>query len=244
MIRKFDSYRDIIRHLPEKSTYAKTDLLIPELFIEGEGRLEIYYAAHNEYVNEAGRVLIVGIAPGWRQMERSLQIARRGLLEGWPDEVILRTAKLECRFMGSMRVNLVAMLDELNLARYFGLRMAGELFQADCSVLHTTSLIPFPVLVQGENYTGHQPAVRSSVLLKRYVLTSFLPELAGLRRPLVIPLGRAVEEVLGELVREGILQESQCLWGFPHPSGANGHRQRQWAQSRDQLRLRVDRFFR
>ena len=41
---------------------------------------------------------------------------------------------------------------------------------------------------------------------------------------LIIPLGRAVEEVLYKLSKEGIICEKQILKGFPHPSGANVNR--------------------
>jgi hypothetical protein len=52
--------------------------------------------------------------------------------------------------------------------------------------------------------------------------TDILP----LNKPLIIPLGKAVESVLEQFIKEGSISESQCLMGFPHPSGANGHRQK------------------
>ena len=41
---------------------------------------------------------------------------------------------------------------------------------------------------------------------------------------IVIPLGRAVEEVIERLIEMQIIDEKQVLRGFPHPSGANVNR--------------------
>ncbi|MFM1653563.1 hypothetical protein ACI7RC_15830 [Brevibacillus sp. B_LB10_24] len=37
--------------------------------------------------------------------------------------------------------------------------------------------------------------------------------------------------------------ERQCLWGFPHPSGANGHRHQQFASNYPLMKNIVHRFF-
>jgi hypothetical protein len=42
------------------------------------------------------------------------------------------------------------------------------------------------------------------------------------RNALLLPLGRAAEGCLRLLVDSGQLDQSRCLFGFPHPSGANG----------------------
>ena len=41
---------------------------------------------------------------------------------------------------------------------------------------------------------------------------------------LVLPLGKAVEDCLRMLIATGQFDEVRCLFGFPHPSGANPHR--------------------
>ena len=52
---------------------------------------------------------------------------------------------------------------------------------------------------------------------------------------LLIPLGRAVEEVLCKLKDENIIKENQILMGFPHPSGANVNRLVQLEQNKEEM---------
>ncbi|MNG08705.1 hypothetical protein D3C84_920820 [compost metagenome] len=60
-----------------------------------------------------------------------------------------------------------------------------------------------------------------------------------MREALIIPLGVNVENVLRQLVAENQLEEERCLWGFPHPSGANGHRHRQFAAHYQDMKERL-----
>jgi hypothetical protein len=47
---------------------------------------------------------------------------------------------------------------------------------------------------------------------------------------LLIPLGKCVDAVLQHLIEVGVLNGKRCLLGFPHPSGANGHRRPDFKQ--------------
>lgn len=65
---------------------------------------------------------------------------------------------------------------------------------------------------------------------------SIISELQALNHtPLVIPLGKSVEMMFRQLLKENKVDEKQILWGFPHPSGANGHRLQQFKRSKDEL---------
>ena len=44
-----------------------------------------------------------------------------------------------------------------------------------------------------------------------------------------------------QIAAEGRLAPGRCLSGFPHPSGANGHRVRKFAEGRVELRRVVER---
>ena len=58
----------------------------------------------------------------------------------------------------------------------------------------------------------------------KYIYDNFINEFKKLEEPekvLLIPLGKAVEEVLIKLKEDGVIKENQILIGFPHPSGAN-----------------------
>jgi hypothetical protein len=71
---------------------------------------------------------------------------------------------------------------------------------------------------------GGNPPVGPSPILTRLVHEQLAAELALVPQALVLPLGKAVEGCLRILMAADQLNERRCLFGFPHPSGANGHR--------------------
>ncbi|WP_257349867.1 hypothetical protein [Pseudalkalibacillus decolorationis] len=231
-----------IENLPYKQKYLKSDLLTASFLIEKKENIEIYYAAHNEYVNRKARILIVGITPGWFQMERSIRLTRKLLLQHTAKEELIKEVKRECRFAGSMRKNLIEMLDVLNLSMYFDIDSSADLFNKKDTLLHTVSLIKFPVFVKGKNYTGHTPQITNSELFMKYVHQTYETDINPLDAPLIIPLGKAVEQVLQRFVKCGWIQEQQCLFGFPHPSGANGHRLKQLNHHKAELIKKVQNY--
>lgn len=225
--------------LPDREKYTKEDLLTPSFLLEQKEGISIYYAAHNEIINEQARVFIIGITPGWTQMERSIHTARKHLLAGLSIKETIKRTKCECRFFGSMRQNLISMLNELELSSSLGIMDCKELFQSEQHLIHTTSLIKHPVLVNGKNYTGHQPNLLKEELFTHYLTCFFQQEFKALQGALIIPLGKAVEDVLKQMN----VKEEHCLFGFPHPSGANGHRQKQMAERNRILKEKVKGFF-
>lgn len=149
-IISLDSFSPAILALPEKAKYKKEDLLTPSFLLDEAGDLKIYFAAHNEYVNRKSRILILGLTPGWLQMELSIRLARKLLKNGCPYYETARQLKKECRFAGSMRVHIISMLNDLGLQETIGLSDSSQLFAEHDEVLHTTSLIKFPVFYKGK----------------------------------------------------------------------------------------------
>lgn len=239
-------YEPFIKSLPLKSRYEPADLLVPDLLIDREGEVEMFYAPHNEYRNGSASLLIVGITPGWTQMELAYRTAKLALEQNKPSDEVCKAAKIAARFSGAMRRNLMQMLDSLKLPEYFGLPDSEALFAENNPLLHTTSLLKYPVFVAGKNYTGHKPPLASHAFLHTYALKFIKAELKLLHKPLIIPLGKTVETMLKELVDSkelgDTLEEKRCLWGFPHPSGANGHRHKQFADEREQMEAKVAAF--
>lgn len=237
----FKEFAEKIRKLPNKP--GKGDLLINDFLLEKEGPIQIFYSPHNEYVNRNARVIILGITPGWTQMARAMMLAKIYLEENMPYNLILRRVNEEVRFYGSMRTYLLRMLNELQLPKYLGLSSVEELFKADSGKLHTTSLIKFPVFISGKNYNGHNPVLDRSPLLMKYVFETFKTDILSQNRPFIIPLGKSVEHILNSLVKEGRLADEQCLFGFPHPSGANGHRQKQFENFKNKFAEKIHSYF-
>lgn len=231
-------YKDVIRKLPLKDKFTKEELLIDDLLIDREGNIEIYYASHNEYMNPKAKIFIIGITPGFQQMNSAIVTARKGLELDENIDDIQYECKVAARFSGSLRKNIISMLDEIELNKVLKIDSCSRLFNDKDNLLHTVSLIPYPVFVKKQNYSGHTPKLIKSEFLMKYVYENFISELKSINNfenILLIPLGRAVEEVLFKLKDDGIIKENQILKNFPHPSGANVHRKVQLEENKDSL---------
>jgi len=237
------SFRDKILNLDYKNKYSKEELLNEEFLIKKQGNIEIYYATHNEYINKNAKVFIASITPGWTQMERSIYTARKCLIKNMGYNEIIKTCKIECRLYGTSRTNTISMLNELKINNYLGIKDCEELFQYENTYLHTTSIIKHPIFINKKNYTGHNPKILKSDILKEYVYNDFLEELSSLNESFIIPLGKSVENVLTKLINEKIISKEQCLLGFPHPSGANGHRKNQFYENKENMEKKISLYF-
>lgn len=229
----FHQYREKIKSL---SRLDRETILTPQFEITHDDDLTLYYAPHNEYINEQAKILIVGITPGWSQTLHAFQTAKNGIEQSLTDEEICFRCKMNSRFAGTMRKNLISMLDELNLQTCLNLPSCEALFIPENRLLHTTSLIKYPCFYKGKNYSGHTPAISNTEILKRYIQTEFSEELRCLDNVrLIIPLGAAVERVFRELYRESFLCKPKILWGFPHPSGLNARRTDRFRENREAM---------
>lgn len=235
MKKNLYEYMDSIKRLPIKDKYTKEEILTKDFLIEKEKDIEIYYAPHNEYINPKAKIFIVGITPGFQQMSTAISEARR-MLEITNDiNEIQYRCKIAGRFSGSLRKNIISMLDDIKLNEFLGLVSCSELFKDKDYLLHTVSLIPCSVFVKGKNYTGHTPKLIKSEFLMKYVYDNFVKEVGTLEDVIIIPLGRAVEAVLEKLVEMQVINENQILKGFPHPSGANVNRLTQLEENKEAM---------
>lgn len=164
-IANFTHFKDLINALPA----AYTDEMIQsEQFLlerDEKKKLEIYYAPF-EYVNELAKVVIVGITPGLHQMKKSYSTVIN-LEDIHSDEEILHEVKKNSSFEGSMRKNLIQMLDELGLHIYLGISSTLDLFKEASHIVHTTSVLTYPVFYNGKNYNGTTPDILKTELLKK-----------------------------------------------------------------------------
>lgn len=230
-----NEYISKMKSLPIKNKYTKEEILTQDFLIDKDNRLEIYYAPHNEYINSKAKIFIIGITPGFQQMSTAMATAREGIENGKSIEDIKYDCKVAGRFSGILRKNIISMLDEINLNKSLNINSYDELFKEKDYLLHTTSLIPYPVFFKGNNYTGHSPKLMKSEFLMRYVYENLIENIENLGDVLIIPLGKAVEEVLDDLVNKNIIEKDQILRGFPHPSGANAHRLTQLRDNKENM---------
>lgn len=232
MSELFNQFLPKIKNLPCDRILNKSDILNEAFLLQEEKKLKMYYSPHNEYVNTAAKIVIVGITPGWQQTKTAYESVINNL-SYLSNADLLRKAKIAASFSGTMRNNLIQMLDESGVADALNINHATTLFSTNRNIIHTTSIIKYPVFYKDKNYTGHQPRIDQSEVLKHYVYTVFPEELNLIREAaLVIPLGKSVENTIHSIIFDS---KHTLLSGFPHPSGANGHRKKQFVDQKEQL---------
>ncbi|MCD8508765.1 MAG: hypothetical protein LRY73_01930 [Bacillus sp. (in: Bacteria)] len=147
---------------------------------------------------------------------------------------LLSNAKNHASFGGSvMRKNLIDMLDGIGLPTFLQIDSSEQLFHEKSDLLHTTSVLRYPVFVDGENYSGSTPKMLGHDLFLKMIDELLVPELNSLKNAVIVPTGKAVSDVLKYLVDEGKVENETILFNFPHPSGANGHRKSIYAANKE-----------
>lgn len=193
------------------------------LLLDRDGPVSIYYAPF-EHLNPKARVVIVGITPGPTQMGNAIRAARTSLGAGKSESESLVAAKKIGAFSGEVfRNNLVRQLDHWGLHQWLRIDSTARLFDSASDLVHTTSLLRFPVFVNGRKYEG-RPNMMRQQLLRRYVLDYFAEETRILGDATFVGLGSKVWQVLSQLAKEGTIDPSRVMNGVLHASPENTYR--------------------
>ncbi|GLS46938.1 uracil-DNA glycosylase family protein [Methylobacterium brachythecii] len=221
----FPTFAPLLRTLT--TTELEAEIAQPRhLLIEtGEARgkrIDVAYAPF-DHVNLNADVVIVGLTPGRQQMRNALVAARRSLLNGRTEAQAAEDAKVFASFSGPMRSNLVAMLDSIGLNRTLDITTAGSLWAGDAYRVHFTSILRYPVFMDGTNYTG-APSPTAIPLLRTQLMKWFADEMKALPNAVFVPLGPVAGEAVDLVAAQVELDRRQVLSGLPHPSGANAER--------------------
>jgi hypothetical protein len=236
----FDQLSPLIRALPVP--VSDDNVLMPEFRLFQHEKLSIYYVPF-DYVNDQAQVAIIGVTPGLRQMKSAFQSAAQALRANLSADAVLRQVAQDASFVGSMRTNLVKMLDEIGLARCLGIETSRLLFGERDDLVHTTSAIRYAVFVKGKNYSGHSPSITKTPILRDYIDHYLRDELERVSEALIVPLGKAANKAMQILIDDRAINPERCLTGFPHPSGANGHRKRTFEELEPFLRQTAQEWF-
>jgi hypothetical protein len=70
-----------LRRITESRFADKNDLLVSTFRLHKENGIKIYYAPF-DFVNESAKIVLIGITPGWKQMEIGHRSAKPGLQQG------------------------------------------------------------------------------------------------------------------------------------------------------------------
>lgn len=221
MTELFDQYASIIYGLKE-GDLKDVKSLPSGLQMDRDEGLVSYYAPF-DYVNEQAKLVLVGVTPGFTQARNALIEAQRKLKAGDSNRVALRAAKQTGAFSGSLRPNLVGMLDYLKLNQWLGIATCDDLFGKSSHLSQTTSVLRFPVFINNENYNG-TPNMTKHPMLQKMLKQYFAKEVEMLGDALYIPLGPSATQALTWLGAQGLIDGSRVIDGLPHPSGANAER--------------------
>jgi hypothetical protein len=233
-------YIKAIENLPNKKMFVLSDLLSNDFLVEEDENLSIFYAPF-DFINKNAKIIIIGITPGFTQMEIAIRNTKNNLLLGKSFNSITKHIKENVAFAGQMRNNMITMFDDLGLNKLLDLKSCNLLFDKKYAGLtHMTSVIRYPVFRNGKDYTGHSPEILKSNMLKKYVQNIFLNELKCIKYSIIIPLGSAVSNVLKWISEEYYNINDKCLFDFPHPSGANGHRIKKFIQKKSEYRNKIN----
>ena len=217
----FSYFESAIRSLDFNEITNATQ--IPKSFLlDTDGELSSHYIPF-DHVNTSAKIVLVGITPGFTQWKNAMKEAQIQLLGGATLESAHAAAKKVGAFSGTMRPNLIALLDSIGVQNWLKIDSCEKLFTKNSDLLQSTSILSHPIFVKGENYNGAPNMVRT-IFLQKQIIEYFAKEAEQLKNALYVPLGPKVSEGLAWLVNQGVLNETQILDGLPHPSGANAER--------------------
>jgi len=215
-----------------------------ELFLFDDAQLSVIYAPV-DFVNTRARIVLAGLTPSWKQARAAF--AAHAELRGSDQHEDEESAGLEIQrrsaFAGTMRQNLVGMLDELGVQHHLGIASTESLFAGDAHAVHSTSVLRYPVFKAGKNYSGQHPKPLAHPFLRAMLERVCAAELARVDGALIVPLGKAAEEGLEHLTALGQLSGDRVLRGFPHPSAANAHRKVEFKRAKSSLEWQVRSWF-
>lgn len=238
---KFNIYKQKIQSLSSISEDTiKSDTFLLES--NEKKKIEIYYAPF-EYVNNTAKIVIIGITPGYFQMQQSFSTIWNYRDQKISDENLLHEVKKQSSFQGPMRKNLITMLDDLGLHKYLQIPSTTNLFDTHAHLVQTNSVIKYPVFYRGKNYNGSTPNMIRTDTLLTYIKEGFVQEINMIDNPLLIPLGVNVSQLLDFLIENDHIKQHTILRGFPHPSGGNGHRHLQFAQNKEAMKSYLQAYF-
>ncbi|WP_213064132.1 hypothetical protein [Acinetobacter indicus] len=112
----------------------------------------------------------------------------------------------------------------MRLNKKLNIESTASLFNEDAHLVHTTSVLRHPVFVGKKDYSGSNPSMIKHPLMLGSIETYLKQEIHQLPNAIYIPLGPKVAQVFEMLIKQGVLDSNQVLFGLPHPSGANAER--------------------
>lgn len=168
-----------------------------------------------DYVNPNAQVVIVGITPGNSQMS------------GSRDLMSLRDIKRKYAFAGTMRPNLINMLDYIGINKLLGIKTCGTLWDRDFDKVDMTSILKdavYEIKKDGKKTMFNDVSkIDKSKKLKKLLEDGFIMNSKKYKHEvLFVACGPGVYDVLKKLKIEKRI--NGLVVAIAHPSGANAGR--------------------
>jgi len=192
------------------------------------------------------KTIVIESLKGKRQAPTaSVKIVLLGLTPGARQHRVINAsdAPRAGSFIG-MRGQIHQWFDKLGINSCLNLENEDSLF-TDSDLIRTsymTSIIRDPVYVikdgQKKNYSGRQPYPwQDEKIWSRVEETLSLLESNLAHSALIVPMGNIVSKCISQ--HSSIDKSNIVLHGFPHPSGANANRRKQFLKAKDNLMILV-----
>lgn len=101
----FLRYAPAIARFPLDVPLTREMLCCPTFRLHQQGALDMYFVPF-EYEHEQARLVLVGITPGWTQMQIAYTVARDGLQAGIEGHLVCEMVDQAASFAGVMRANI------------------------------------------------------------------------------------------------------------------------------------------
>ena len=138
MFSGFNRYEAL---LPKAAPASLEDIPV-ELRIYADDKIEVWYSPMGA-ATEDPKIWILRITPGWNQMQIAYASAAVALQNGASPHVAATMEKPEVKFAGSMRNNLVSMMDALGFPDILSVSTSANSIGRE--QLRTGSVLKYPV---------------------------------------------------------------------------------------------------
>ena len=152
----FDKYWPALTALPTLRVgerYSRGQLLSEAFHIFAAGGLDVFYAPFH-HLGLSARVALVGLTPGFTQVENAFRAAKHGQRLGLSGARLFAHIDTAGSFSGPMRQNLVQMLDQIGLNKRLDIPTCDDLFAEAHAMVHFTSAVSAPIFRREQNYNG------------------------------------------------------------------------------------------
>jgi hypothetical protein len=225
---RFSTFRERIARLPA-GWFERPALCNDAFRLCACGPLELFYAPL-DWVNREAKLVLLGAAPGWHEMEAAFRTVRAGLGVPASDGALLRRARLATLPGAGTRQRLLRLLEAVEVPARLGVSEPRALLEP--GLLHWTWVARYPVFAGGRNYGGRDPSLLLSPLMRAFTTDALVGELGAVPDALVVPVGAPAADALWLLVHLGLLERDRVGPSLPDPSLWTGAEFQAWVSTR------------